>query len=39
MTIAYFITATVLCLWLYRQTRSTARTIRDNRQSVDNPLD
>ncbi len=31
MVTAYFITATCLCLWLYWQTRSAARSIRDGR--------
>jgi hypothetical protein len=39
MATAYFITATLLCLWVYRQTRHTARTIRVNRSDLKNPLD
>ena len=39
MAIAYFITASILCLWMYRQTRQTARTIRVNRKELGNPLD
>ncbi len=39
MVTAYFITATLLCLWAYRQTRQTARSIRVNRDQLENPLD
>ncbi len=39
MVTAYFITATLLFLWAYRQTRTAARSIRNNRQHLENPLD
>lgn len=32
MEIAYFITATILCFWVYRQTRRTAKNIRTSRR-------
>jgi len=38
MTIAYFVTATVLILWIYKQARCTARTIRVKRQDVSDTL-
>lgn len=34
MEIAYFITATVICVWAYRQTRRTAKTIRTSRRKA-----
>ena len=33
-----FVTATILCLWLYHQTRIAAKGIRRNRRNVKNPL-
>ncbi len=33
MEIAYFITASILCVWAYCQTRRTARSIRSNRRN------
>ena len=36
MTTAYFVTASVLCAWWYRQARKTARTIRISRQKHSN---
>ncbi len=39
MVTAYFITATLLCVWFYRQTRHAARSIRVNRNNLKNPLD
>jgi len=38
MGTAYFITAAGLCIWAYLQTRSTARSIRDNRRHMDDRL-
>ena len=38
MLTAYFITASILCIWVYRLTRQTARSIR-NRRDAANPLD
>ncbi|CUH46084.1 hypothetical protein RUA4292_00248 [Ruegeria atlantica] len=37
MMTAYFITATILCLWVYWQTRATARDIRSSRKSFRDP--
>ncbi len=39
MVTAYFITATLVCLWAYLQTRQAARSIRVNRNNLENPLD
>lgn len=39
MVTAYFITASLLCIWLYRQTRQAARSIRVNRTNLKDPLD
>ncbi len=38
MVIAYFITATILCIWAYTHTRATARSIRSSRRSLKDPL-
>ncbi len=39
MLTAYFLTASFLFIWLYRQTRQTAKHIRSNRRNMHNPLD
>ena len=39
MVTAYFITATILCLWAYSQTRATARNIRSSRQALNDTWD
>lgn len=39
MLIAYFVTASILCVWLYRQTRLSAKKVRSNRRHLPNPLD
>ncbi|WP_159453851.1 hypothetical protein [Ruegeria meonggei] len=39
MATAYFITASILCLCAYHQTRTAARNIRDARGTLGNPLD
>lgn len=38
MVTAYFITATILCIWAYSHTRTTARNIRTSRKSLRDPL-
>ena len=39
MATAYFVTATLVCIWAYHQTRTTAHNIRVNRKSISDPLD
>lgn len=39
MLTAYFVTASLLCIWVYRQTRLTAKGIRSNRRDIANPLE
>ncbi|SDW69449.1 hypothetical protein SAMN05444358_1011523 [Ruegeria halocynthiae] len=39
MLTAYFITSAILCIWMYRQTRHAAKSIRSNRRNIANPLD
>ncbi|WP_256368353.1 hypothetical protein [Ruegeria sp. HKCCA5491] len=38
MAVAYFVTATVLCLWMYLQTRAAARKIRLARDQLTDPV-
>ncbi len=37
MVTAYFLTATILSIWVYFQTRTTARNIRDARDALPCP--
>ncbi len=39
MEIAYFFTASILCLWVYRQTRRSAKNIRRSRRSHANTFE
>ncbi|EEE39137.1 hypothetical protein RKLH11_2983 [Rhodobacteraceae bacterium KLH11] len=39
MLTAYFITASILFIWVYRQTRFAAKAIRRKRRNMANPLD
>jgi len=37
MVTAYFLTATIVCLWTYRQTRAAAQNIRAARKTLADP--
>lgn len=39
MATAYFITASLLFVWMYRHTRQTARSIRVNRERLEKLVD
>ena len=39
MLTAYFVTMSILCLWLYHQTRITKQGIRCNRRNAKEPLE